>query len=134
MNSNKALTIILVIVAAVTLKNFWMGSTPTSELISHANSKNFNSQLKQSTKKHVMVDFYADWCGPCKALTSTLNKLAESYPDSLQVIKINIDESPKLASFYGVESIPCVLYFKEGEETDRYIGRKRYNDYVKWLE
>jgi len=134
MNSNKALIIVLALVAAVMLRNFLAGSTPTSELISHANAEDFNTQLRQNGEKHVIVDFYADWCGPCKALTPTLNKLAESYPDNLKIIKVNVDESPKLASFYGVEGIPCVLYFKDGEESDRHVGLKRYNDYAKWLE
>jgi len=134
MNSNKALIIVLALVAAVMLRNFLAGSTPTNELISHANAEDFNTQLRQNGEKHVIVDFYADWCGPCKALTPTLNKLAESYPDNLKIIKVNVDESPKLARFYGVEGIPCVLYFKGGEESDRHVGLKRYNDYAKWLE
>ena len=134
MNSTKALIIVLGLAGVVVLKNFVAGLTPTSELIGHATEQDFNDQLKKSGTSSVMVDFYADWCGPCKTLTPTLNKLAENFPDELKIIKVNVDEAPKLANFYGVQGIPCVLYFKNGKEIDRHVGLKSYNDYAKWLE
>ncbi|MEM9622635.1 MAG: thioredoxin [Pseudomonadota bacterium] len=70
---------------------------------------------------NTIVDFYADWCGPCQAMTPTLNAFAEKHTD-VQVLKVNIDKHPELASQYGVRSIPTLLGFTGGEENGRTVG------------
>ena len=77
------------------------------------NGEDFDSLIK----KRVLVDFYADWCGPCKMLGPVLEKL-----DSIDVIKINVDNFGDLAKKYGVMSIPCVILFEDGKEIKRNIG------------
>lgn len=69
-------------------------------------------------QKKVLVDFYANWCGPCKMLGPELEKIS----DEIEVIKINVDEHQDLAREYGIMSIPCIILFNEGKELKRNIG------------
>jgi len=69
----------------------------------------------------VLVDFYADWCGPCRTLAPVLDELAQETPDA-RIVKVNIDRSPKLAERYGVRSIPTVILFKDGRPVTRRTG------------
>ena len=70
----------------------------------------------------VMVDFYADWCGPCKMLAPTVEQLAEDYAGKAKIGKVNVDDNMKLASEYGIMSIPAILYFKNGRVVDQIVG------------
>ena len=69
----------------------------------------------------VLVDFYADWCGPCNMLAPVLDNIAASYPE-LTILKVNVDEHPDLAEKHGVLSIPTLLFIKDGQTTDSSIG------------
>ena len=69
-----------------------------------------------------MVDFWADWCGPCKMLAPVIDGLAESYEGKAIVGKVNVDHEQELAIRYGVMSIPTVIFFKDGEEVARKVG------------
>ena len=69
-----------------------------------------------------VVDFWADWCGPCKMLAPTVEKLAADYEGKVLVGKVNVDEEPELARRFGVMSIPTLVYLKNGKEFDRKIG------------
>ena len=69
-----------------------------------------------------MVDFWADWCGPCKMVGPTVEKIAADYDGKALVAKVNIDREPELAQRFGVMSIPTMVFFKKGEELDRKIG------------
>lgn len=70
----------------------------------------------------VLVDFYADWCGPCKMMAPNIARLAESYNGKLKVGKVNVDENSGLAIKYGIMSIPTVILFKNGQEVAKNIG------------
>jgi thioredoxin 1 len=70
----------------------------------------------------VIVDFWAEWCGPCRAVSPILEQIAEERADELRVVKVNIDEEPELQQRYGILSIPTILLFKEGEPTAAAIG------------
>jgi len=70
----------------------------------------------------VLVDFYAEWCGPCKAAAPILDDLSDDYADDLVVAKVDVDAQPELAKRFDVLSIPTVILFNEGEEVDRKIG------------
>ena len=74
-----------------------------------------------SAKAPVIVDFYADWCGPCKMLLPILERFAESNPD-VDVYEINVDNAPALSTQYGVESIPTLVLIRDGKEEKRLIG------------
>ena len=82
---------------------------------------NFKAEVLES-EAPVLVDFWAEWCGPCHMLTSTMDELAESYDGSVKVGKVDIDSNPKTASIYGVMSIPTVLIFKGGEVVGSLVG------------
>lgn len=90
--------------------------------------QNFDTLINSSTP--TLVDFWAPWCGPCRALGPTIEKLADDYEGKAQVGKLNIDEHPQLAAKFGVASIPTVIVFKNGKATDQFVGMRQYNDYA----
>jgi len=83
--------------------------------------------------KPVLVDFWAPWCAPCKSLAPTLDELAEEYAEEIEVVKIDIDENPKLAERFGVRGIPLLMMVKDGAERARTAGtisRSRLDAFV----
>ena len=85
------------------------------------NTGNFNAEVLQS-KEPVLVDFYADWCGPCRMMGPVVEQLADAYSGRVKIGKVNIDENPELAGNYGVMSIPSFLLFKDGKVVDSVVG------------
>ena len=81
----------------------------------------FESVVLQSDKP-VLVDFWAEWCGPCHAVAPILDKIAAEHEGELQLVKVNIDEEQELAMRYGVQSIPTMILFKDGEPAAAAIG------------
>lgn len=81
-----------------------------------------NDVIQASSKKLVLVDFYADWCGPCKMLSPIVDQLAEELSDKVTVVKVNVDESMDVSSKYGIQSIPTLIVFKDGEVAERLVG------------
>lgn len=75
---------------------------------------NFNELIKEK----VLVDFYANWCGPCRMLSPELEKIS----DEIKILKVNVDENQDLVKYYGVMSIPCIILFEDGKEIKRNIG------------
>ena len=88
--------------------------------MTHFDAELFDSALKEG--KLMMVDFWAEWCGPCRMLAPMVDKLAEQYEGKVTVGKVNVDEEQELAIRYGVMSIPTVIFFKDGKEIDRKVG------------
>ena len=82
---------------------------------------NFDDAIKQEGSP-ILVDFWAEWCGPCRMVTPILEKLADEYVGKARIGKVNVDEHSSLAAKFGVQSIPTLLLFKYGEVTDRTIG------------
>ncbi|MBR4098868.1 MAG: thioredoxin [Clostridium sp.] len=96
------------------------------------NQETFDKALQEN--KLVMVDFWADWCGPCKMLAPLIEDLAEKYSESAVVGKVNVDEEQELAIRYRVMSIPTVIFFKDGQEIDRKVGVMPPDAFIKVLE
>ena len=87
----------------------------------HFTDENFSKEVLSSDIP-VLVDFYADWCGPCKMLAPVIEALAEEYEGKVKVGKLNVDNAPDTAQNYGIMSIPTLLYFKNGEIVNKSIG------------
>ena len=88
------------------------------------NDENFQAEVLQSDVP-VLVDFYATWCGPCKALAPIVEKLAGEYEGKLKVGKLNIDEAPQTPGQYAVRAVPTIVFFKGGEAVDTMVGLKK---------
>ena len=85
------------------------------------NEENFENEVINSDKT-IIVDFYADWCGPCKTMSPIIDKIAEENVENIKVGKVNVDENQDLAMKYNVMSIPTILVFKNGNLVKTFIG------------
>ena len=90
--------------------------------------KNFHS-VTAADGKLVMVDFWAAWCAPCRAIAPKLEKLAQEYPENLIIGKLNIDEHQALAVKFGIVSIPTIQLYKNGAVVDTLVGSRPYQDF-----
>ena len=82
---------------------------------------NFDKEVLKSTEP-VLVDFWAEWCGPCKMLGPTIEELAKEYTGKVKIGKVNVDDNPGVSSKFGIRSIPALLIFKNGEVVGQMIG------------
>lgn len=98
-------------------------ATPSyaGQTVSEISASDFES-FRQQPGKVVIIDFYADWCGPCRQLGPILERVASSHQGLVVVGKVNVDKSPELASSEGVKGIPDVRIFRDGKEIDRFVG------------
>lgn len=94
-----------------------------AEGIVHLSTTTFD-EVVQSTDKPVVVDFWAEWCGPCRAIAPILEEIAAERSEQLSIVKVNADDNPELVMRYNVMSIPTLLVFSGGEVTKRLIGAK----------
>lgn len=91
--------------------------------VAEINDDNFSSEVLESSEP-VLVDFWAPWCGPCRQLTPIVEELASENEGAVKVIKVNVDDASKVAQEYGIQSIPTLLVFKNGEVQQRIVGVK----------
>ena len=82
---------------------------------------NFDTEVIKSNKP-VLVDFWAEWCGPCKMLSPTIEALALEYNGKVSIGKVNVDHNAEIATKYGIRSIPCLLFFKDGKVEKQIVG------------
>lgn len=87
----------------------------------HLNDKNFKKEVLESSLP-VVVDFWATWCGPCKIISPIIEELSGEYASRIRIGKINVEDSPATTTFYGVMSIPTLIFFKNGEVVSQYTG------------
>jgi thioredoxin 1 len=95
--------------------------------------KDFEAEVLKA-KGPVLVDFWAEWCGPCRSLIPTLDALAAEKGTQIKVVKVNVDESPDAPSKYGVRSIPALYIFKNGEVVAQMVGALPKSELFKWVE
>ncbi|MEI6610198.1 MAG: thioredoxin [Deltaproteobacteria bacterium] len=93
----------------------------SNEFVGVATDDNFEGEVLKSDKP-VLIDFWAPWCGPCKAIGPIVEELAAQLKDSVKMMKLNVDESQKTAITYGVRSIPTLILFKDGKILDTLVG------------
>ena len=94
------------------------------------NDANFDSEVLKSGTP-VLVDFWAPWCGPCRAVAPTVDAISQEFAGRLKVVKLNTDESGEVAMKYSVNSIPTLMLFKDGEMVERVLGNRPKADLVK---
>ncbi|MEG8230695.1 thioredoxin [Candidatus Rickettsia tasmanensis] len=99
-----------------------------------------NNVMDSSFKKEVLesdlpvlVDFWAEWCGPCKMLTPIIDEISKELQGKVKVLQMNIDENPNTPSEYGIRSIPTIMLFKNGEQKDTKIGLQQKNSLLDWI-
>lgn len=92
---------------------------------------NFNEII--SNNNLVLVDFYAEWCGPCKMLAPIIHEIKEELQDKVYVIKVNVDEEEELSNKFGIFSIPTLVLIKDGKEIDRKVGYNSKQILVDWI-
>ncbi len=97
------------------------------------NDSNFEEIVLQSDKP-VIVDFWAEWCGPCRMVGPIVSEISEDYKDKVVVTKLDVDSSPQVAAKYGIRNIPTVLFFKNGEVVDKQVGAVPKTNFVNKLE
>ena len=101
--------------------------------ISDVTDATFESEVLKSATP-VLVDFWAEWCGPCKAIAPIVKEIADDNGDKLKVVKINIDESPQTPGTYGIRSIPTILMFKDGQVVSQLTGARPKGDFEELVE
>ena len=103
-----------------------------SDKIVTLTTNNFEEEIKKSAP--MLVDFWAEWCGPCRMVAPVLEKLAEQYDGKARVGKVNVDEQSALATKFGIQSIPTLLLFKEGQVVEQLIGATTEDALVKLID
>ena len=104
-----------------------------SDKIVYTNDANFDSDVLQSDKA-VLLDFWAEWCGPCKMIAPLLDEVAESHADQLTIAKINIDENPNTPKKFNIRSIPTLMLFKDGSVQAQKLGAMSKSQLTEFLE
>jgi thioredoxin 1 len=89
--------------------------------VAQVGTNEFDAAVLQSSKP-VVVDFYAQWCGPCRMIAPVLDDLSEVHKDKLTIVKVDIDDAPEVAEKYAVDKVPTIVIFKAGQESDRKLG------------
>tara|TARA_B100000745_G_C19935319_1_gene315059 strand:+ start:30 stop:356 length:327 start_codon:yes stop_codon:yes gene_type:complete len=98
------------------------------ETMNNTDSANFNKDVIENNLP-AFVDFYADWCGPCRTISPIIKELSEKYNDKMKFFKLDVDKSPDIATKFGVSGIPTLFIFKSGEVLTRMVGASNKQSY-----
>ena len=96
-----------------------------------------DSSWETEIEKHTgyaLVDFWAEWCGPCRMIGPTVEELAQELTGKLKVVKVDVDSNTEVAGKFGIRSIPCLILFKDGQEADRVVGAQSKAQLKSWLD
>tara|TARA_B100000315_G_C14112830_1_gene378922 strand:- start:74 stop:394 length:321 start_codon:yes stop_codon:yes gene_type:complete len=96
------------------------------------NESSFESEVVNSDLP-VLIDFWAEWCGPCKEISPLLDEISNEMKDKIKIVKINIDDNPNIPSQYGVQSIPTLIIFKKGEPVATKVGSSIKTELISWI-
>lgn len=96
--------------------------------------ENFDEEVRNYRGMPVLLDFWADWCGPCRMLSPVVGEIADEYDGKIKVGKVNVDEQPELAAAFRVESIPLLVVVKDGAITAQRVGLCPKNDIIKMID
>ncbi|WP_185870816.1 thioredoxin [Blattabacterium cuenoti] len=101
-------------------------------MLQEINDETFDKVISESDKP-VLIDFWAPWCAPCRALSVILEEISKEFQNKVSVFKLNVDNNPKISSKYGIRSIPTMIFFKDGEKQDIHIGISSKEEIIKKL-
>ena len=101
-------------------------------MVAPVSDKSFQADVLEA-KEPVLVDFWAEWCGPCRMIAPALEEIAGAMGDKVKIVKLNVDENPETAAKYGIQSIPTLMIFKNGELASRQIGASPKAKIVQWI-
>jgi thioredoxin 1 len=101
--------------------------------VSHATDSNFDTDVMKANGL-AMVDFWAEWCGPCKLLGPTIDAIADEMQGKVKVFKMNVDENPQTPTRFHIRGIPTVLFFKDGQMVDQLVGNHPKDSLVKTIQ
>ena len=90
-------------------------------------------ELVAKSDKPVLLDFWAEWCGPCRMVGPVVEQIAETHSDKIKVVKLNVDENQDIAMKYGIQSIPSLMVFNKGKEVNRTVGAAPKDTYLKFI-
>ncbi|MEN9372042.1 MAG: hypothetical protein RLZZ390_2 [Bacteroidota bacterium] len=94
---------------------------------------NFQNEVLDSDKLS-MIDFWAEWCGPCRAIGPVVEELSKEFEGRVNIGKVNVDHNPQLSMNYGITSIPAILFIKNGQVVDKLVGAQPKHNFVKKIE
>ena len=95
--------------------------------------QNFKTEVLESSKL-ALVDFWAEWCGPCRAIGPVVEELSKEFEGRVNIGKVNVDHNPQLSMNYGITSIPAILFIKNGQVVDKLVGAQPKHSFVKKIE
>ena len=104
-----------------------------SDNIVHTNDSDFDADVINSDKP-ALVDFWAEWCGPCKMIAPLLSEAAEEYADKMSIVKLNVDQNPNTAQKFGIRSIPTLILFKDGAVQAQKLGAMSKSQLTEFLD
>jgi thioredoxin 1 len=100
--------------------------------VGNTTDASFDTDVLKSSEP-VVVDFWAEWCGPCRMIAPALDEISGALGDKVKIVKLNVDENPNVAAKYGIMSIPTLLLFKNGEIADRQVGAAPKQKLQQWI-
>ena len=104
-----------------------------SDKVMSVDKESFDKEVIKCNEP-VLVDFWAQWCGPCRAVAPLMDELANEYDDKIKIVKVNVDDAGELASQYRIMSIPTIMLFKGGEVVEKIIGVRTKEDFKKIID
>jgi thioredoxin 1 len=105
----------------IILRSSYEKGNQMTPLVIEANDTNFEVEVLKASRP-VLVDFWAAWCGPCRAIAPAVQSIAEKYQGKAKVVKVNVDENPDTPARYGIKGIPTLILFRDGKEVERLVG------------
>jgi thioredoxin 1 len=104
-----------------------------SEFVNDVSDSSFEKEVLGASKP-VLVDFWAEWCAPCRMLAPTVSAVAQQYAETASVVKLNVDDNPSTAQRYGIKGIPTLILFRDGKEVERVVGATSKESITRMIE